>query len=80
LTDVAVLAASSDTHLVGRTVAVRNARIRVVVSAGGFWIRANGEELFVLPDDEARLQPGQRVNLRGIVLELPDGASNRLDD
>jgi hypothetical protein len=58
-------------RLVGRTVAVRNVRVSVVVSARGFWITANGEELFVLPGDETRLQPGQRVNLRESCSSFP---------
>lgn len=36
--------------------------------------------LFVLPGDAVHLRQGARVNIRGFVLELPEGMKDRLDD
>ena len=80
LTDVNALGASAEAGLVGRRVYIRNARINAVVAAGGFWVATKHEQLFVLPGDEVHLRQGQRVNIRGVVLELPVGMKNRLDD
>lgn len=80
LTDVDMLANSTGTELVGQFVSLRNVRITVVGSRRGFWISSDSEELFVLPADEVHPQPGQRVNLKGVVLQLPDGMMNRLGD
>jgi hypothetical protein len=80
LIDIEALATSEDTSLVGRMVELRNARISAVVSDGGFWLTTMDEELFVRPGDETHLQPGGRVNIKGIVLELPDRMINRLED
>jgi hypothetical protein len=80
LTDLETLAASTDEQLVGRSVDLRNARITAIVSGGGFWVSAGGKQLFVLPGDETHLRQDQLVNFRGVVLELPRGAQNRLGD
>jgi hypothetical protein len=80
VTDIDRLANSTDTKLIGKFVSLRDARIATVVSPAGFWIATDHEELFVLPSDEIHPKPGQRVNLKGIVLQLPDGMSNRLGD
>ena len=80
LQDLAALASSDDSTLVGRLVDLRNARISAVAAAGGFWVSSNDEQLFVLPGDAVHLRQGARVNIRGFVLELPEGMKNRLDD
>jgi hypothetical protein len=80
LTDVDALGASADTRLVGRAVHLRNVAVQQVVSGGGFCIVSGGEELFVRPADESHLRDGQRVNLKGVVLELPERMANRLGD
>jgi hypothetical protein len=51
-----------------------------VAAAGGFWVHSDDERLFVLPGDAAHLRQGARVNIRGLVLELPEGMNGRLDD
>jgi hypothetical protein len=79
LTDLEMLTESVDSQLVGRFVNLRNVRISVVVKRG-FWIASDHEEVFVLPADETHPQPGQHVNIKGIVLRLPDGMTNRLGD
>jgi len=80
LNDLEALATSTDERLVGRSVDLRNARITAIVYGGGFWVSAGGEQLFVLPGDETHLRRDQLVNFRGVVLELPRGAQNRLGD
>jgi hypothetical protein len=80
VTDADRLATSTDTRLVGQFVSLRGVRIATVVSPAGFWIATDHEELFVLPSDEIHPKAGQRVNLKGIVLQLPDGMINRLGD
>jgi hypothetical protein len=74
-----MLSESADTQLVGGFVSLRNVRISVVVERG-FWVASDHEEVFVLPADEIHAQPGQHVNIKGIVLRLPDGMANRLGD
>jgi hypothetical protein len=80
VTDADLLANSTDTKLVGRFVSLRDVRITAVVSPGGFWIASDHEELFVLSGDDIHPRTGQRVNLKGVVLQLPDGMTNRLGD
>jgi hypothetical protein len=80
LTDVGMLANAADTKLVGQFVSLLDVRITTVVSPAGFWVASDSEELFVLPADEIHPQPGQRVNLKGVVLQVPDGMTNRLGD
>jgi hypothetical protein len=80
LQDLAALASSDDSTLVGRLVDLKNARISAVAAAGGFWVTSDDEQLFVLPSDAAHLRQGARVNIRGFVLELPEGMKNRLDN
>jgi hypothetical protein len=80
VTDVDMLAHSTDTTLVGRFVSLRDVRITVVVSATAFWIASDHEELFVLSGDDIHPRSGQRVNLKGVVLQLPSGMANRLGD
>lgn len=80
LTDVDSLANSTDTELVGRFVSLRAVRISIGGSRLGFWITTDNEELFVLPADDVHPQPGQRVNIKGVVLQLPEGMRNRLGD
>jgi hypothetical protein len=79
LTDLEMLTESVDTRLIGRFVSLRNVQISVVVERG-FWIASDHEEVFVLPADEIHPQRGQHVNIKGIVLRLPDGMTNRLGD
>jgi hypothetical protein len=79
LTDLETLTESADTQLVGRFVSLRDVRI-IIVAARGFWVASDHEEVFVLPADETHPHPGQRVNVKGIVLRLPDGMTNRLGD
>jgi hypothetical protein len=80
LTDVNALGASTDAGLVGRRVYIRNARINAVAAGGGFWVATTHEQLFVRPGDAVHLRREQRVNIRGVVLELPGGMKNRLGD
>lgn len=80
VTDLETLANSNDTSLVGRYVSLLNVQITVVGSRPGFWIGSASEELFVLPADEVHPEPGQRVNLKGVVLQLPQGMTNMLAD
>jgi hypothetical protein len=80
LTNVSELASSADAGLIGRTVMIRNARINAVVASGGLWLASDTDNLFVLPGDESHVRQGQRVNIRGVVLELPEHMKGRLDD
>jgi hypothetical protein len=80
LTDVDGLAHSTDTELVGRPVSLRDVRIGTVGSEHGFWLASGREDLFVLPADEVHPRPGQRINLKGVILQLPDRMVNRLGD
>jgi hypothetical protein len=80
ISDLRVIASSADTVLVGRAVDIKNAPINAIASRGGFWLVSNGERVFVQTADETHFKRGQRVNLRGVVLELPDDMKNRLDD
>ena len=80
VTDVNLLANSTDTRLVGRFVSLRDVRITAVVSSVSFWITSYGEELFVLSGDESHARPGQRINLKGVVLQFPNGMADRLGD
>jgi hypothetical protein len=80
LTDIDLLANSIDTDLVGRYVSLRDVRITIVGSQRGFWVASGNEELFVLPADEVRARPGQRVNLKGVVLQMPKDMTNKLAD
>jgi hypothetical protein len=80
VTDIDMLASSTDTALVGRYVSLRDVQIGIVGSQPGFWVASDNGDLFVLPADEVHPRPGQRVNLKGVVLQLPDGMTNRLGD
>jgi hypothetical protein len=80
ITDLRVLASSTDTEFVGRAVDIKRALINTVASTGGFWLDSKGDRMFVLTADETHFTRGQRVNLRGVVLQLPDEMKNRLDD
>jgi len=73
VTDVAQIARSADTSLVGRRVDVTNAPV-VGVSADGFWIRLpSGERVFVMPTSKTTVREGQTAAIQGVVLELPEG-------
>lgn len=78
--DLAALASSDDSTLVGRLVDLKNARISAVAAMRGFWVSSDDEQLFVLPGDAAHLRQGARVNIRGFVLELPEDMKDRLGD
>jgi hypothetical protein len=80
ITDLRVLASSTDTEFVGRAVDIKRAPINAVGSTGGFWLDSDGDRVFVLTADETHFKRGQRVNLRGVVRQLPDEMKNRLDD
>jgi hypothetical protein len=80
LEDLGRLASSGSAELVGRPVDLRNVEISAVAAGGGFWIASKDEQLFVLPGDTVLSRQGARVNVKGFVLELPDGMRSRLDD
>lgn len=81
LTDAAELARASDTTHVGRRVNLSSVKVdRMAAKAGGFWVTANGEELFVLPSDpKTSVQAGQTVNIEGHVLRLPEQMEDRIE-
>jgi hypothetical protein len=78
--DLAALASSDDSTLVGRLVDLGTHgsvpwQQRAVSGSVPMTSR-----LFVLPGDAVHLRQGARVNIRGFVLELPEGMKDRLDD
>lgn len=82
LTDVAMLAKSEDNRLVGRKVDLNNVKAVSIAKAGGFWVNAGSDTLFVLPAsaDTLKVNPGDTVSISGVVLSMPQGMNERVSD
>ena len=73
VTDANQVAQAKDTTLVGRRVDLSGVTV-AGVTEHGFWIRApSGERVFVMTPAKAVTKEGQMADVRGIVLELPEG-------
>lgn len=81
LTNTAELARATDTTHVGRRVSLSSVKVdRTANESGGFWVSADGEELFVLPaNDTVKVQAGQTVTVEGHVLRLPRQMEDRIE-
>ena len=73
VTDADQVAQAKDTTLVGRRVDLSGVTV-ASVTEHGFWIRApSGERVFVMTPAKTVTKEGQMADVRGIVLELPEG-------
>ena len=73
LTDVNEVAKANDKNLVGRRVDLMGVMV-TSVSNEGFWIRTpSGERIFVLTKGKPGVKEGQQTEVKGVVLELPEG-------
>jgi hypothetical protein len=59
--------------LVGRRVSLRNVRVEQMSAHGGFFVKSNGDSIFVLPpkDGSTTVNGGDTVTIEGVVLEAP---------
>lgn len=82
LTDVAMLAGSDNEMLVGRTVDLKNVRSQSIAKGGGFWVNSGSETLFILPAnaETMKVNPGETVNVIGIVMAMPEAMNDRVAD
>jgi hypothetical protein len=67
-------------ELVGRSVALQQARIVGVDPVRGYFVSSGGEHIFVLPAYEQipRLGAGEAVRIDGAVLRMPAAMEDRL--
>jgi len=73
LTDVNEVAKSNDKNMVGKRVDLMGVMISNV-SNEGFWIRTpSGERIFVMTKGKPGVKEGQQGEVRGVVLEMPEG-------
>jgi hypothetical protein len=79
VTDVNQLAQAKDKSLVGKRVDVSGAPV-VGSSNQGFWIRTpSGEQIFVITSSGMPPKEGQRADVKGVVLEVPEGLRIQLN-
>ena len=78
LTDLRMLAETTDERLVGRRVELHGGIVAATVPSGGFWLGQGDQRLFVLPAGDVDVKLGQDVHVSGVVLELPHGIRDRL--
>jgi hypothetical protein len=73
LTDVNEVAKGNDKNLVGKRVDLNGVMI-TSVGHEGFWVRTpSGERIFVLTKGKPGVKEGQQAEVKGVVLELPEG-------
>jgi len=83
VSDVATVAKSNDTTLVGRKVDLKSARVTGTTDRG-FWVAAasGGDEVLVMPANPqaTKVTQGQNVMLSGVVLEMPKTLKRTIGD
>jgi hypothetical protein len=73
LTDPNQLAQATDKNLVGRRVDLKGVTVGATGDQG-FWIQTpSGERIFVASANRAPVKEGQKADVQGLVLELPEG-------
>lgn len=87
ITDVLVVVVPERVPLVGRRVALADARVQTVTGARTFWVGPDPErQLFVVLDSSAvvdsagramDVEPGQTVSVMGVLRALPDDLAGR---
>jgi hypothetical protein len=79
VTDTKQVAQAKDKNLVGRRVDLSSVTV-AGTSNEGFWIGApSGERIFVMTTSKPTVKEGQRADVRGLVLELPEGLRVKVD-
>ena len=78
VSDSATLVSATEAF-VGRSVDLTGLRVAQVAPSGGFFVESAGRHLFVLPADRSRaVKVGDRVNVDGFVLRMPNAMEERL--
>jgi uncharacterized protein YdeI (BOF family) len=73
VTDVNQVAQAKDKELVGKRVELSGVMVTGATNEG-FWIRTpSGERIFVLTTSKPTVKEGQQADVKGVVLELPEG-------
>jgi uncharacterized protein YdeI (BOF family) len=73
VTDVNQVAQAKDKELVGKRVELSGVMVTGATNEG-FWIRTpSGERIYVLTTSKPTVKEGQQADVKGVVLELPEG-------